>query len=352
MQLKFFTQLLMDWHLSQNKRQMPWKGEKDPYKIWLSEIILQQTRVEQGQHYYEKFIQKFPTISHLANAQDADVFKVWEGLGYYNRCKNLLFSARLIAKEKQAIFPNNYDDILAIKGVGNYTAAAIASFAFDLPHAVVDGNVYRVLARFFAIDIAIDDAKGKKVFSALAEKLLDKKNAASYNQAIMDFGATICKPYLPLCNICPLEKNCEAYQRNLVNKLPIKEKILIKKTRWFTYFLFCLNEKVFVRLRSGKDIWQNLNEFYLIETPEKICWTNKEIERQLLIQLKIKNAGITSVSPFFSQQLTHQTIKGQFIKVQLKKMPDTLQSYQCSPYNKLNRIAFPQFINQYLKTQQ
>jgi A/G-specific adenine glycosylase len=191
---KQFTDLLMDWDQELNDRPMPWKGEKDPYKIWLSEIILQQTRVEQGWAYYEKFVTNFPTIVDLAKAKEEKVFKLWEGLGYYNRCRNLLFTARIIKDQYQGVFPKNYNDILNLKGIGSYTAAAIASFAYNLPYAVVDGNVYRVLARYAGIELPIDSNEGKKTIASLAQELIAIDQAAAYNQAIMDFGASICKP--------------------------------------------------------------------------------------------------------------------------------------------------------------
>jgi A/G-specific adenine glycosylase len=350
MELQFFTRNLLKWNHADNKRQMPWKGEKDPYKIWLSEIILQQTRVEQGWVYYENFIKKYPTVQKLAKAQDADVFKLWEGLGYYNRCKNLLFTARFIVKENAGKFPDKYEAILALKGIGPYTAAAISSFAFDLPHAVVDGNVFRVLSRFFGIDTAIDSTKGKNIFTELAEKVLHKKNPGAYNQAIMDFGATVCKPVLPFCDKCLLRKNCIAFKEGKVNELPFKEKQLLKKNRWFTYFLFCVNDKILTHHRTGKDIWQNLHEFYLVETPENPLWNFEKIEEYLFTQFEIKNALIESVSPFYSQQLTHQTIKGQFINIQLKEIPSTLQIREWKNKKELQKLAFPQFINQYLKS--
>jgi A/G-specific adenine glycosylase len=193
-----FTKKLMKWNQSSNNRAMPWKGEKDPYKIWLSEIILQQTRVEQGLGYYERFVKKFPTIKHLAKAPEQEVFKLWEGLGYYTRCKNLIATATFISKEKKGKFPDDYESILSLKGVGPYTAAAIASFAYNLPHAVIDGNVFRVLSRYFGISTPVDTAAGKKMYALLAKELLDKDEPGLYNQAIMDFGAVVCKPLQPL----------------------------------------------------------------------------------------------------------------------------------------------------------
>jgi A/G-specific adenine glycosylase len=204
---KLLSNALLSWNRSGNQRAMPWKGEKDPYKIWLSEIILQQTRVEQGLKYYQNFIKLFPDVHVLANAPDEAVFKAWEGLGYYSRCKNLLVTARFISTELKGVFPANYESILALKGVGSYTAAAIASFAYNLPHAVLDGNVFRVLSRIFDIEVPIDSTEGKKQFSDLADLILPKKKAGEFNQAIMDFGAVICKP-VPECHLCFFKDGC------------------------------------------------------------------------------------------------------------------------------------------------
>ncbi len=328
---------------------MPWKGEKDPYKIWLSEVILQQTRVEQGWSYYEKFITRYPIIQQLAKAKDEEVFKLWEGLGYYNRCRNLLFTARQITHENNGRFPNQYEDILQLKGIGPYTAAAIASFAFNLPYAVVDGNVFRVLARVFGIDTATDSTKGKQLFAALAEKVLDKKNAGQYNQAIMDFGATVCKPALPLCHGCIMKKECVAYKEARVNQLPFKEKVLLKKNRWFYYFLLEQDGKLLVHKREAKDIWQGLYEFYLLEADEQVHWDSVSVSAWLLEQFDIAKADVQHISPLQKQQLTHQQIKGQFIKVKLKVLPGSLKHYHWQPVGTLSKLAFPKFINQYLE---
>ena len=339
----------MLWHGALNKRQMPWKGEKDPYKIWLSEIILQQTRVEQGLNYYQKFIEKYPTVQLLAGAKDEDVFKLWEGLGYYNRCKNLLFTARLITEKFEAKFPSTFNEILQLKGVGNYTAAAIASFAYNLPYAVLDGNVFRVLARIFGINTAIDTPEGKMFFSNLANDVLDKKNAALYNQAIMDFGATVCKPANADCNNCVMKKICTAYKNGTVNELPVKQKTLQRKTRWFYYFVFLCNEKVLVHKRTQKDIWQNLFEFYLTESERQILWNNETIKIFLNNQLSIKKYRLQNISPLQKQELTHRQIKGQFIQIQLLSVPKNLIRHQWIPLKSLSALAFPKFINLYLE---
>lgn len=327
---------------------MPWKGEKDPYKIWLSEIILQQTRVEQGWKYYTRFVETYPTISKLAAAKDQDVFKLWEGLGYYSRCKNLLFTAREIVKTRKAIFPEKYEEILALKGVGPYTAAAIASFAYNLPYAVVDGNVFRVLSRYFGIEEPIDSAKGKHLFAEIATRVLNKKEPGIYNQAIMDFGAAVCKPFSPGCATCGLHKTCKAYRNGMVNRLPVKEKTLLRKNRWFYYFLFEHKGKIFVHQRTASDIWQNLFEFYLLETGEITKWDEDTIHNWLHNQLGIRSATIRNISPMITQQLTHQQIRGQFISISLDHIPEILKKGKWVPRNKLSTLPFPKLIAGYL----
>jgi len=347
---KRFTSLLMKWHTLSNTREMPWKGEKDPYKIWLSEVILQQTRVAQGWQYYNNFIHTYPNIRQLANANDQEVFKLWEGLGYYNRCKNLLFTARQIINDRKGKFPDQYEDILALKGVGPYTAAAIASFAYNLPHAVVDGNVFRVLSRFFGIEEPIDSSSGKELFTELAGKLLPEKEAGSYNQAIMDFGAVVCKPVAPACSICPLQKHCIAFSDGRVNQLPVKEKTLQRKHRWVYYVLFEHKHTLLVHQRTGKDIWQNLFEFYLLETPEAVKWDEKQVKAWLREQIGMQKADVLHISPVAVQQLTHQQIKGQFIRVQLHNIPPFLKKHEWQPVDRLRKLPFPKFITQYLET--
>ncbi len=346
---KYFTKKIMLWNQESNKRIMPWKGEKDPYKIWISEIILQQTRVAQGLLYYHNFIYQYPTLASLAEAEDNAVFKLWEGLGYYSRCKNVLISARHISNNLQGKFPETYKEILGLKGIGPYTAAAISSFAYGLPHAVVDGNVFRVLARYFGETLAIDSEKGKLYFTGLANEVLYKFDAASYNQAIMDFGATICKPQIAECQECSLQKNCFAYKNGLVNKLPIKEKKLQKSRRWFYYFIFLCNNSVLINKRKEKDIWQNLHEFYLYEYEKPIDWTHDAINRWLKEQLGIKKYRLLQLSEKFHQQLTHQLLQGQFIVIDLKIIPVSLKHLECIKVLDLELLAFPKLINNYLQ---
>ncbi len=342
-----FTRTLIRWNRLENKRQMPWKGEKNPYKIWLSEIILQQTRVDQGWEYYTRFIKAFPTINKLSTAPEEKIFKLWEGLGYYSRCKNLITTARFISNEKKGRFPDKYEDILALKGVGPYTAAAIASFAFDLPYAVLDGNVFRVLARYFGISKDISSNEGKRFFSSLANDLLDKNKPGIYNQAIMDFGAVVCKPQNPLCAECPFKESCGAFVKNRVNQLPLKTKKLIRKKRWFYYLVIEWNNKVYVQRRAGKDIWENLYQFVLIETRKKSSF--KEIADSSSYKQILPGNRPESVieSKHYIQQLSHQTIEGNFIHIKTKK-PPVLTDYEAVPISKIKQLAFPRFITRYL----
>jgi len=346
--LSKFPVLLMQWNRQQNVRKMPWKGEKDPFKIWMSEIILQQTRVEQGLKYYERFVSNFPDIKKLAAARDEKIYKLWEGLGYYSRCKNLIETARFISKKLDGKFPDTFENILALKGVGHYTASAIASFAYNLPYAVVDGNVFRVLSRIFGIKKPIDSTEGKKFFSQLAFELLDKKQPGIYNQALMDFGAVICKPQNPLCNVCVLRDHCFALKNNLVNKLPVKEKRIKITTRWFNYLVIESHGKIYIHKRTSNDIWKNLHEFVLIET-------NREASAKKVL-IKAEKGGILKkgaykvqiVSPLYSQQLSHQKIFGRFIKITVKK-EFTLPELKAISVKQLSRYAFPRVINAYFE---
>lgn len=344
-----FSPLLLKWNKERNNRKMPWKGEMDPYKIWLSEIILQQTRVDQGLKYYDKFVKSFPNIKVLAKASDAKVFKLWEGLGYYTRCRNLLATAKQIVSERKGKFPDTYEAILELKGVGPYTAAAISSFAFNLPHAVVDGNVYRVLSRVFGIETPVDSTVGKKYFNLLAEELLDQKKPGLYNQAIMDFGAVVCKPVAPICMDCVFKKNCFAFINDKITLLPVKEKKITIKKRWFYYIVMEHKNEVVIEQRKGKDIWQDLYEFPLIETKKEL--TRKKII-DLLEQkhwLESNAYELLSISSLYMQKLTHQLINGKFISIKLNRKPKKMPKWQLVPKEKIDQFAFPNFINQYLQ---
>jgi A/G-specific adenine glycosylase len=344
-----FTKKLLTWNRNLNKRAMPWKGETNPYRIWLSEIILQQTRVEQGTAYYKKFITAFPTILNLANAPEKEIFKYWEGLGYYNRCRNLIATAKIISNNYNGHFPSTYDEILALPGIGPYTAAAIASFAFGLPYPVVDGNVERILARYFGISAETGSAAVKKLYTSIAELLLDKKTPGIYNQAIMDFGATICKPQNPLCNECVLSKNCQAFQRGWINQLPLKSSPAVRKKRVLYYFIVTAGtDKIWIRKRSEKDIWQNLYEFILWETGKII--PQAQIMQSAFFKKHFGSKGfrIQYISPSFNQILTHQSITGLFVHIS-KPLPK-LEGYQSVHRQSLQEYPFPKLIADYIKT--
>jgi A/G-specific adenine glycosylase len=345
---KLFRIGLMKWNKVENHRVMPWKGEKDPYKIWLSEIILQQTRVEQGTEYFNRFVSRFPDICKLAGADDKEVYKLWEGLGYYNRCKNLLITARFIAGPLKGKFPDTYPEILALKGVGTYTAAAIASFGFNLPYAVVDGNVYRVIARYFGIGLAVDSTAGKKEFERIAGLLLDIRKPGLYNQAIMDFGATVCKPVQPLCPTCALRKNCTARIQESVARLPVKEKKLKLRTRHFLYILFTYRKKLYVHRRPAGDIWENLYEFNLVETDVPREWTSRNLSTVVRRMAGHKDFLPGELSGPYRQRLSHQEINARFLTVKLFSPPLNTQ-IEALPVNQISTVPFPGIITKFLK---
>lgn len=349
---KYFRQKLLHWHYTINNRQLPWKGEKDVYRIWLSEIILQQTRAEQGWKYYERFVDQYPTVQKLAKAPLEEVYKLWEGLGYYNRCRNLHSTAQYIANELKGKFPDTYETIIELKGIGPYTAAAIASFGFDLPHAVVDGNVFRVLSRFFGINIATDSTEGKKQFQQLANQCLDASAPAAYNQAIMDFGATVCKPELPDCDKCILRTKCVAFEKGIVNELPVKEKKNKIRNRWFRFYIVENNGAFAVQKRTGKDVWENLYEFPKEEYKTEKEWKQADsltTEKWLKIQMSKKTFSVLSTTKPIKQQLSHQLIYGNAVLVQLKGKEIISKDWEWKTVSELKQLPFPKLLNDFLK---
>ncbi len=345
---KYFTKRLTAWHQTDNDRSLPWKSEKDPYKIWLSEVILQQTRALQGLPYYLRFVEAFPTIKDMAAANDDDAFRLWQGLGYYNRCKNMLNTARFITNDLNGTFPDTYEGLLALKGIGPYTAAAVASFAYGAPNAVVDGNVYRVLARYFGIEEPFDTTKGKKVFALLAQELLDKKDSAAYNQAIMDLGATVCTPRNPSCNDCPLQKKCVAFEQGLTGLLPVKSKKTIVKKRYFNYLLLQWKDTIWVHKRTGNDIWQNLHEPFLIESEAPLD-ANEVLSHELFKKEAFIHKDI-SYTGEVSQRLTHRIIESRFFIVPLLKKTDISDKEgKWLSINNLKKTAFPKTFLSFLE---
>jgi len=314
-----FSNILIYWYL-QNNRELPWRKTKNAYFIWLSEIMLQQTRVAQGLSYYLKFTEAFPTVFDLAKADESTVLKMWQGLGYYSRARNLHFSAKLIADELKGEFPSTYNEIIKLKGIGDYTASAIASICFDEPTAVVDGNVYRVLSRYFGINTPINSSAGMKEFKALAQSLIDKKQSGTFNQAIMDFGALHCKPQNPLCETCPFSDSCVALEKKLIKELPVKEKKIKVRKRYFNFLVIKTDDnKTILSERKGKGIWQGLYQFPLIESETTI---NKEdlIASEEFINLFPSETTLTLFNKKeIVHKLSHQHLYTQFWIVETKK---------------------------------
>lgn len=322
------NQILLDWY-QQNKRDLPWRNTRDPYLIWLSEIILQQTRVQQGTSYFLKFSSAFPTISDLASAEEQQVLQLWQGLGYYSRARNLHRAAKMVVKNWGGTFPNTYSEILSLPGIGPYTAAAISSFAFDLPHAVVDGNVYRVLSRLFNIHTAIDSTKGKKEIQLLADEFLNRQNPADHNQAIMEFGAVHCTPTNPNCDICPFRTHCLAFANKSQLELPKKEK-KIKVTKRELHYVFSMKDgKIALQKRTEKDIWQ-----HLYELPQ----TSSAVKQKDLIQTE-------------KHLLSHQKLTIHFYKENSENAPLVNESKTewVSPEN-LSEFPLPKPIETFLNS--
>lgn len=349
----FFRSALSEWGAAVD-RPLPWKGVRDPYVIWLSEILLQQTRAAQGLPYFLRFRERFPTVASLAAAPDDEVMKLWEGLGYYARAKNLLKTARIVAGEMNGLFPDTYEGLLALPGVGAYTAAAIASFAYDAPCAVLDGNVFRVLSRYLGIAEPVDTTEGKRIFAEMARSALDTARPAAYNQAIMDFGAVCCTPQTPQCVRCPLQSRCTAFQQGSVRSLPVKSKSIVKRERYFHYLVIEHEGEVLLQKRVGKDIWENLYEFPLIEWPGPGATQEDlkagELWQKLLGQIPYK---LSAVSPPFRQVLTHQHIHAVFWEIQAEKeIPYKADVLLQAERRSLNKFAFPKVIDSYLKNGQ
>lgn len=342
-----FSAILTNWYLK-NKRDLPWRNTSDPYKIWLSEIILQQTRVEQGLPYYLKFTQNYPDVKKLAKANEDEVMKLWQGLGYYSRARNLHFTAKEIATKHKGKFPSNYHEIRALKGVGDYTAAAIASFAYNLPYAVVDGNVMRVLSRYLGINEVIDSSKGKKKLAEAAQELLDVKNPAVYNQAIMEFGATYCVPAKPDCEKCPFNDSCEAFRLKKVNELPYKSKKTKITKRYFHYFILDYKGKTYLHKRKSGDIWQGLYEFPLHEAKSNLEFD--ELLKSQLLKDVAKHSKMRLIKTASTKKhiLSHQHIFAQFYHIYLNK-PFINERYIEVSFEALNNYPLPRLIHRYLE---
>jgi len=329
-----FSKIVTDW-FEENQRQLPWRGETDPYKIWISEIILQQTRVNQGWNYYLQFIERFPDVKSLAEAPLQDVLHVWQGLGYYSRARNMHTAAQEIMKEHLGLFPHSYPEIRKLKGIGIYTAAAIASIAFHLPYPAVDGNVLRVITRIFGIYDDIAQQKTIHKITQLCDNLIVKENPGIFNQALMEFGAIQCVSKNPNCEICPLVSQCIAFAKKHIHLLPIKSSKIKIKERYLHYFIFLKNGKTIIEQRTENDIWKNLFQFPLIET-QTVC---REITKKELL-----SAGFGNCKPLFLREvkhkLTHQHLTVRFYSVN-NYLPDLKHNWLTISIENIEKYPFP-----------
>lgn len=336
-----FSRAIIEWY-HEHKRDLPWRESSDPYLIWISEIILQQTRVAQGYDYYVRFIERFPDVETLAAADEDEVMKYWQGLGYYSRARNL----HAAAQSMKGVFPKSYPEVLALKGVGEYTAAAICSFAYDMPYAVVDGNVYRVLSRYFGIDTPIDSTEGKKLFAAMAEEMLDKKHPAVYNQAIMDFGAIQCTPQSPNCLFCPLADSCSALSGGAVARLPVKQHKTKTTNRYFNYIYVRAGAHTYINKRTANDIWKNLFELPLIETPAPLS------EEEFIALPEFQNLFVQGDCPVIrsvcrdvKHVLSHRIIYANFYEVTLSEESASFSSFRKIKSEDLEKYAISSLVN-------
>ncbi|MGL5958779.1 MAG: A/G-specific adenine glycosylase [Phocaeicola sp.] len=343
--MNIFSRKLVTWY-NEHKRELPWRNTKNPYLIWISEIILQQTRVVQGYAYYQRFVERFPTVFELAKADTDEVMKLWEGLGYYSRARNLHEAAQAIAKSGS--FPTLHKEVLALKGIGSYTAAAICSFAYNQPYAVVDGNVYRVLSRWLGIDTPIDSTQGKKEFEQIAQELLDKENPSIHNQAIMEFGALQCTPASPDCLLCPLADSCVAFAEKRVGELPIKKNKTKVTNRYLHYVYVHTEVDTFLRKREGNDIWRNLYEPYLIETPTSLTmeelYTTAEFSQLLGSGSK---PLVKQIAKQVKHQLSHRTIYADFYEIHFSEILHPLVGYEQIKIAELHKFATSRLVNHF-----
>lgn len=342
-----FREALIEWYAS-HRRDLPWRATQDPYKIWLSEIILQQTRVAQGLKYYESFVEQYPTVKDLAAADEDEVLSLWKGLGYYSRARNLHYTAQVIVKDYGGVFPPIYDEIIRLKGIGSYTAAAICSFAFQQPYPVIDGNVVRVISRLYGITDPVDSRDTRSKILQIVESLYDRDRPDEYNQAIMEFGALQCKPKSPDCGSCPFGSTCIAYLEGVVDVIPTKEKKIKRYKRYFHYLIIQDADRVWLRKRLGKDIWQGLYEFHLHESNDDTQLSHQVIESELSV-LGIEQFTLDEVSEIRIQKLTHRDIHARFYHVSVPDLEGlTNDNYFLEDQKKTSNFALPKIIVNYL----
>lgn len=343
----FFSTYILNWYYL-NKRDLPWRSTSNPYKIWISEIILQQTRIEQGIPYYHNLIDRFPTIRNLASASEDEILKLWQGLGYYSRARNLHAGAKQIVNKWQGRFPDHSADLLTIKGIGEYTAAAIASIAFNEPIAAIDGNVYRVLSRYFGIETPIDTSLGKKHFKQLANQLIDITSPGNYNQAIMEFGALHCTPKKPKCETCPFIESCQANLCNTINQFPVKSKTKKVRNRYIYYLVVEHKSSLYFNKRIENDIWKNLFDFPSIELPAKVTIPELLATSQWQTTFKTTDPSINRISETFIHLLSHQRIHACFINLSIKNEKNLPSNFLKIDKKNTFELAVPRVIENYL----
>ena len=332
-----FGEKLVNWY-NENKRDLPWRKTKNPYYIWISEIILQQTRVAQGYNYYLNFISKFPTIESLASADENEVLKIWEGLGYYSRARNMHFASKTVVNELKSEFPNTFSEIIKLKGIGSYTAAAISSICFNEKVAVVDGNVIRVVARYLALNEPVEKIK-KQIENFANENM--QENAGDYNQAMMELGAIICTPQNPKCTECVLADSCKAKAQNLTNVLPLKTEALKKRKRYFHYIFIVSNSEIIIRKRSKNDIWKGLYEPYLIENESELS----KLEIEKILSEKFNQKIELKNQKKLKHILSHQEINASFYVANVENINTIDNNYICVKFDEIKNYAFSKMVN-------
>jgi A/G-specific adenine glycosylase len=344
-----FSEEIIEWY-HKHKRDLPWRNTNDPYIIWLSEIIMQQTRVEQGMPYFNRFAEKYPTVKHFASATEEEILKLWQGLGYYSRGRNMHQTSREVMEEHAGYFPKNYDSLIRLKGIGEYTAAAISSFSSNEAKAVVDGNVFRLLSRYFGMDTPINTGKGKKIFTDLANELLDQTQAGTFNQAMMEFGSLQCKPKNPDCTVCPVQTSCEARLKNKINDLPVKLKSQKSKDRYFNYIIAIKNSKILVNKRRPGDIWENMIDLPLFETESPVEVPDL-IQSENFIKTFGKQVLVRSISKPVKHILSHQKLNARFIHIeQFTEEFIPHQNWFYVSKEELDKLPQPKLIFQFFET--
>ena len=340
---------LINWY-AENHRDLPWRNNPTPYEVWLSEVILQQTRVNQGMDYYLRFIERWPSVTDLAKATEEEVLKMWQGLGYYSRARNLHKCAKQVVEQYDGKFPADFEQLRKLQGIGSYTAAAIASIAFNLPHAVVDGNVYRVLSRLFDINTPINNNEGQTLFSHLADELLNRERPGLHNQAMMEFGALHCTPKNPNCLLCPLQAQCLAFAHQTVMQRPVKLQKVKVTNRYFNYLVINIKDSIYLHKRSDNDIWRNLYDFPCIESEQPMTIEEVLATEQFHQLIENKPFTIVKVSPVFTHKLTHRTILAQFIELKLEKKLLRIETKDLFLARKtdLGNFPIPRLIDLYL----